>query len=59
MSDLTDIRPTILDVAQHCGLSKATVSKALNEPADSKLVSARTRVRVQEAVKRLGYAVIP
>ncbi len=55
MTDLTDTRPTILDVAHHCGLSKATVSKALNEPADSKLVSAQTRARVQDAVKKLGY----
>ena len=55
MTDLTADRPSILDVANHCGLSKATVSKALNAPADSKLVSARTRARVQDAVKKLGY----
>jgi DNA-binding LacI/PurR family transcriptional regulator len=55
MTDLAADRPSILDVANHCGLSKATVSKALNAPADSKLVSARTRARVQDAVKKLGY----
>src|SRR5947207_6836327 len=55
MTDLAADRPSILDVASHCGLSKATVSKALNAPVDSKLVSARTRARVQAAVKKLGY----
>ena len=55
MTELTAERPSILDVANHLGLSKATVSKALNTPADSKLVSARTRARVQDAVKKLGY----
>jgi LacI family transcriptional regulator len=55
MTDLAADRPSILDVANHCGLSKATVSKALNAPADSKLVSPRTRARVQAAVKKLGY----
>jgi DNA-binding LacI/PurR family transcriptional regulator len=55
MTDLAADRPSILDVANHCGLSKATVSKALNAPADSKLVSSRTRARVQAAVKKLGY----
>src|SRR3954452_4257344 len=55
MTESTVHRPNILDVANLCGLSKATVSKALNTPADSKLVSARTRARVQDAVKKLGY----
>src|SRR5438874_3236960 len=55
MTDLAVNRPSILDVANHCGLSKATVSKALNAPEESKLVSARTRARVQDAVKTLGY----
>src|SRR5213080_3854937 len=55
MTDLATERPSILDVANHCRLSKATVSKALNAPVDSKLVSARTRARVQAAVKKLGY----
>src|SRR3954452_1669375 len=55
MTGLAADRSSIVDVANHCGLSKATVSKALNAPADSKLVSARTRERVQDAVKKLGY----
>ena len=55
MTDLAADRPSILDVANHCGLSKATVSKALNAPVDSKLVSPRTRARVRDAVKKLGY----
>src|SRR5438105_7835237 len=55
MTELVINRPSILDVANHLGLSKATVSKALNAPADSKLVSQRTRARVQDAVKKLGY----
>src|SRR5947207_1765437 len=55
MTDLAIDRPNILDVANHCGLSKATVSKALNTPATAKLVSARTRARVEDAVKKLGY----
>jgi DNA-binding LacI/PurR family transcriptional regulator len=55
MIKITGNRPSILDVANHCGLSKATVSKALNAPADSKLVSPRTRARIQDAVIKLGY----
>jgi LacI family transcriptional regulator len=55
MSSLDAIRPTILDVARHCGLSKATVSKALNASSDSKLVSAKTRSLVHDAAKSLGY----
>ena len=55
MTELATDRPSILDVANHLGLSKATVSKALNAPAESKLVSQRTRARVQDAVKKLGY----
>src|SRR5947207_14543927 len=55
MTDLAIDRPNMLEVANHCGLSKATVSKALNTPAASKLVSARTRASVQDAVKKLGY----
>src|SRR4051812_32431730 len=55
MSNLSADRPSILDVANHLGLSKATVSKALNAPADSKLVSPKTRARVHDAVEKLGY----
>lgn len=48
-------RPTIDDVARHCGLSKATVSKALNASPESNLVSDVTRIRVVEVAKSLGY----
>ena len=48
-------RPTIFDVARHCGLSKATVSKAMNAPDGSTLVSHEARARVMQAVKELGY----
>lgn len=48
-------RPTIIDVAERCGLSKATVSKALNNNAGSVLVSDRTRARVLRVAEELGY----
>lgn len=43
---------TIKDVAAKCGLSVATVSKALNQYGD---VNEETRLRVQEAARELGY----
>jgi LacI family transcriptional regulator len=43
---------SIYDVAQETGLSVSTVSRALNGYND---VSAKTRARVVEAAKRLGY----
>lgn len=45
-------RVTLLDVAQHCGVSRATVSLVLN---DSPLVAASTRDRVRKAMAELGY----
>lgn len=45
--------PTIEDVALRAGVSTATVSRCLNEP---ERVSERTRERVLEAVRVLGYA---
>ena len=39
------------DIAQHCGVSVATVSKALNWQQD---VSEETRQRVIDAAKELG-----
>ncbi len=48
-------RPTIADVARHCGLSKGTVSKALNIPAEQCPVREATRERVMQAAKDLGY----
>jgi LacI family transcriptional regulator len=46
-------RPTIRDVAERAGVSIATVSRVLNARGD---VSADTRVRVEAAAAKLGYA---
>ncbi len=45
-------RVTLMDVARHCGVSRATVSLVLN---DSPLVAAKTRDRVRQAMVELGY----
>jgi DNA-binding LacI/PurR family transcriptional regulator len=45
-------RATLMDVARHCGVSRATVSLVLN---DSPLVAAKTRHRVRQAMTELGY----
>ena len=45
--------PTLADVARLAGVSTATVSRCLNSPDQ---VIERTRTRVMEAVKTLGYA---
>ena len=45
-------RVTLMDVARHCGVSRATVSLVLN---DSPLVAAKTRDRVREGMAELGY----
>ena len=45
-------RVTLMEVAQHCGVSRATVSLVLN---DSPLVAAKTRDRVRQAMTELGY----
>ena len=45
-------RVTLMDVARHCGVSRATVSLVLN---DSPLVATKTRDRVREAMTDLGY----
>jgi LacI family transcriptional regulator len=45
-------RVTLMDVARHCGVSRATVSLVLN---DSPLVAAKTRDRVRQALTELGY----
>lgn len=44
--------PSIKDVARECGVSVATVSKALNGHSD---ISHATKERVKEAAERLGY----
>jgi DNA-binding LacI/PurR family transcriptional regulator len=45
-------RTTLIDVARHCGVSRATVSLVLN---DSPLVAEKTRDRVRQAMAELGY----
>lgn len=45
-------RVTLMDVARHCGVSRATVSLVLN---DSPLVAAKTGDRVRQAMTELGY----
>jgi DNA-binding LacI/PurR family transcriptional regulator len=45
-------RVTLMDVARHCGVSRATVSLVLN---DSPLVAETTRDRVRQAMAELGY----
>jgi LacI family transcriptional regulator len=44
--------PTLADVAQEAGVSPSTASRALRDDA---AVRARTRKRVREAARRLGY----
>lgn len=43
---------TIFDVARYAGVSKSTVSNVLNK---SSSVKEETRIRVEEAIKELGY----
>ena len=45
-------RVTLMDVARHCDVSRATVSLVLN---DSPLVATKTRDRVRQAMAELGY----
>src|SRR5215207_414191 len=45
-------RVTLMDVARHCGVSRATVSLVLN---DSPLVADKTRDQVRQAMVELGY----
>ncbi len=45
-------RPTVADVARAAGVSTATVSRVLE---DSPKVAARTRDRVQDAMRAIGY----
>ena len=43
---------SIKDLAKECGVSMATVSKALNDHAD---VAEATKKRIRERAKELGY----
>lgn len=45
--------PTLADVAERAGVSRQTVSNAVNNPD---LLRADTLVRVQEAIEELGYS---
>lgn len=51
-SKVSDGRITLIEVANHAGVSRATASLVLR---DSPLVAAATRERVWAAVKELGY----
>jgi len=53
MSRHTDGAPTLATVARQAGVSRQTVSNALNSP---ELLRHETLVRVQEAIERLGYS---
>ena len=46
---------SLKDLARECGVSVATVSKALNGQHD---ISDATRARVREAAERLGYCLL-
>ena len=48
-------RPTIVDVAKACGLSKGAVSRILNLPSDQCPFAPETRQRVLNAVESIGY----
>jgi DNA-binding LacI/PurR family transcriptional regulator len=48
-------RATIRDVANLCGLSKATVSRVFALPDTSPIVTAETRGRVMQAAAQVGY----
>lgn len=49
---------TIYDVAQHCGMSIATVSYVLNGKAEQHHISTQTVKRVLEAAEELNYVLI-
>ncbi len=56
MTGVSEVRRvTGADVAREAGVSRATVSYVLNDTASQK-ISETTRLRVLEAVARLGYA---
>lgn len=40
------------DLAQHCGVSVATVSKALNDQSD---IGESTKIKIKKAAEKLGY----
>ncbi|ESQ89476.1 LacI family DNA-binding transcriptional regulator [Asticcacaulis benevestitus] len=52
MADISDRKPTIIDVASRAGVSIKTVSRVIN---DEPHVSAAMRDRVRQAVNELGF----
>jgi DNA-binding LacI/PurR family transcriptional regulator len=46
------VRVSIVDIARHAGVSHSTVSRAL---ADSPLVNAETKARIQALAREMGY----
>lgn len=48
-------RPTVTDIARASGVSKTTVSKVMNVPADQLDVPESTRQRVLQASEELRY----
>ncbi|NLX06079.1 MAG: LacI family transcriptional regulator [Phycisphaerae bacterium] len=48
-------RARLIDVARECGVSKATVSRILNDPGERDPFNKVTRRRVVETARRLGY----
>lgn len=55
MADPVPPRPTLADIAARCGLTKATVSKALHRQADRYPISAEVRRKVEAVAAELGY----
>ena len=49
-------RPTIADVAAHCGVSKAAVSKALSPRPEACDLAPATKQRILQKAIELGYA---
>ncbi|WP_395090653.1 LacI family DNA-binding transcriptional regulator [Armatimonas sp.] len=47
--------PTIATIAEHLGLSRATVTHVLNGRGDTQRIRPETQQRVQEAAQELGY----
>lgn len=52
MSDVPQLPPTLADVAERAGVSRQTVSNAINSP---QLLRPDTLSRVQDAIEELGY----
>lgn len=47
--------PSLADIAAHCQVSKATVSKVLARQSDRYRITDETRAKVLAAAKDLGY----